>query len=36
VLPKVSIEYLSRTAEGGELKAVRLGVADDDFSYAFE
>ncbi|MGZ5186894.1 MAG: type VI secretion system ATPase TssH, partial [Caldimonas sp.] len=36
VLPKVSIEYLSRTAEGGELKAVRLGVAEDDFTYAFE
>jgi type VI secretion system protein VasG len=36
VLPKVSIEYLSRTAEGGELKAVRLGVADDEFTYAFE
>jgi type VI secretion system protein VasG len=36
VLPKVSIEYLSRTAEGGELKAIRLGVADDDFTYEFE
>jgi len=36
VLPKVSIEYLSRAAEGSELKAVRLGVADDDFTYAFE
>ena len=36
VLPKISIEYLTRTAEGSELKAVRLGVADDDFTYAFE
>jgi type VI secretion system protein VasG len=36
VLPRVSIEYLSRTAEGGELKAVRLGVAEEDFTYAFE
>jgi type VI secretion system protein VasG len=36
VLPKVSIEYLSRTAEGSELKAIRLGVAEDDFTYAFE
>ena len=36
VLPKVSIEYLSRAAAGDELKAVRLGVAEDDFTYAFE
>lgn len=36
VLPKVSIEYLNRTAEGGELKRVKLGVADDDFTYAFD
>jgi type VI secretion system protein VasG len=36
VLPKVSIEYLNRTAHGEELKAVRLGVAEDDFTYAFE
>ena len=36
VLPKVSIEYLSRAAEGSELKSVRLGVAEDDFTYAFE
>jgi hypothetical protein len=36
VLPKVSIEYLSRAREGNELKAVRLGVAEDDFTYAFE
>jgi type VI secretion system protein VasG len=36
VLPKVSIEYLNRTAEGGELKRVKLGVADDDFTYTFD
>ena len=36
VLPKVSIEYLTRASEGQELKAVRLGVAEDDFTYAFE
>ena len=36
VLPKISIEYLNRTAEGAELKAVRLGVADDDFAYGFD
>jgi type VI secretion system protein VasG len=36
VLPRVSIEYLSRTAEGGGLKSVKLGVANDDFSYAFD
>ena len=36
VLPKVSIEYLTRAAEGSELKAVRLGVAEDEFTYAFE
>ena len=36
VLPKVSIEYLTRASEGLELKAVRLGVAEDDFTYAFE
>jgi len=36
VLPKVSIEYLTRASEGTELKAVRLGVADDEFTYAFE
>ncbi len=36
VLPKISIEYLNRTCEGGELKRVKLGVADDDFTYAFD
>lgn len=36
VLPKVSIEYLSRTASGQPLARVALGVADGDFSYAFD
>jgi len=36
VLPKVSIEYLSRTASGQPLQKVSLGVADGDFSYAFD
>lgn len=36
VLPRISIEYLTRTSEGGGLKAVKLGVADGDFSYAFD
>ncbi len=36
VLPKISIEYLRRTAEGGGLQVVKLGVENDDFSYAFE
>ncbi len=36
VLPKVSIEYLTRTAAGTPLQRVSLGVEGDDFSYAFE
>jgi type VI secretion system protein VasG len=36
VLPKVSIEYLSRAAEGKELTRVELGVAADEFSYRFD
>ena len=36
MLPKVSIEYLSRAAEGKELTRVELGVADDEFSYRFD
>ncbi len=35
VLPKISIEYLSRAAAGEELKGVRLGVENDDFTYEF-
>lgn len=36
VLPKVSIEYLSRTASGQPLARVALDVAEGDFSYAFD
>ncbi|MCE4538107.1 type VI secretion system ATPase TssH [Pelomonas sp. P7] len=36
VLPRVSIEYLSRTASGQPLQRVSLDVADGDFSYAFD
>ena len=36
VLPRVSIEYLSRTASGQPLQRVALGVADGDFSYTFD
>lgn len=35
VLPKISIEYLSRAAAGEELKGVKLGVESDDFTYEF-
>ena len=36
VLPKVSIEYLSRTASGQPLQRVVLGAADGDFTYSFD
>ncbi len=36
VLPKISIEYLTRASQGQELKSVTLDVAEGDFSYAFE
>jgi type VI secretion system protein VasG len=36
VLPRVSLEYLSRLAAGGQLKRVRLGVHGGDFSYDFD
>jgi type VI secretion system protein VasG len=36
VLPKISIEYLSRTSEGGALTGIRLGAAGDEFSYEFD
>jgi type VI secretion system protein VasG len=36
VLPRVSVEYLQRLHEGQGLRAIRLGVADGDFSYAFD
>jgi type VI secretion system protein VasG len=36
VLPKVSLEVLSRMSEGRSLGRVVLGAADGDFTYAFE
>ena len=36
VLPKISIEYLGRVARGDELKAVRLGALDAEFTYEFD
>jgi type VI secretion system protein VasG len=36
VLPRVSREYLQRLTAGQSLKTVRLGVADADFTYAFD
>jgi type VI secretion system protein VasG len=36
VLPKVSVEYLTRLTQGAELKAITLGAADGDFTYTFE
>ena len=36
VLPKVSIEYLSRTSEGRSLERIVLRAADGDFTYAFD
>ena len=35
VLPRISLEYLSRLAAGDTLKRIRLGVVDSDFSYDF-
>jgi type VI secretion system protein VasG len=36
VLPRVSLEYLTRLAEGGRLQRIRLGVREGDFSYGFD
>jgi type VI secretion system protein VasG len=36
VLPKISIEYLTRVSQGQELAGVTLDVADGDFSYKFD
>jgi type VI secretion system protein VasG len=36
VLPKISIEYLTRVSQGLELKSVTLGVLDNEFTYAFD
>ena len=35
VLPRISLEYLSRLAAGDTLKRIRLGVVESDFSYDF-
>ncbi len=35
VLPRISIEYLSRLSAGESLRRVRLGVVNGDFSYDF-
>ena len=35
VLPKISVEYLSRMARGDEFRGITLGAADGDFTYAF-
>lgn len=36
VLPRVSLEYLTRLAAGGSLQRIALGVRDGEFSYAFD
>jgi type VI secretion system protein VasG len=36
VLPKVSIEYLSRMSESRSLERIVLGAAEGDFTYTFE
>lgn len=35
VLPKISIEYLTRMSRGETLASIELGAADGDFSYQF-
>ena len=36
VLPRISLEYLSRLAAGQSLKQIRLEVKDGDFAYGFD
>jgi type VI secretion system protein VasG len=36
VLPKISIEYLSRMSQGKELAGITLGAADGEFTYSFD
>ena len=36
VLPRISIEHLTRLTTGQLLKSVRLSVADGDFEYGFD
>ena len=33
LLPEISTAYLSKIVEGGEIKEVRVGVRDEDFTY---
>lgn len=36
VLPRISLEYLSRLAAGGEIRRVALDIDNDDFTYDFD
>jgi len=36
VLPRVSLEYLTRLSEGRQIRRVALGVAGGNFSYGFD
>ena len=36
VLPRISLEYLSRLAAGQSMKQIRLDVKDGDFAYGFD
>jgi type VI secretion system protein VasG len=36
MLPRISLEFLTRMMEGKPIERVRVGVADADFAYAFE
>jgi type VI secretion system protein VasG len=36
VLPKISVEYLTRMSRGDELRGIELTTADGDFAYRFD
>jgi len=36
VLPRISLEYLTRLAAGDAMKRIRLEVKDGDFAYGFD
>ena len=36
VLPRISVEYLTRMSRGEELRGIELGAADGDFAYRFD
>ena len=36
VLPRISREYLTRLAQGQELRGIALTVQDSEFQYTFE